>query len=1167
MLGRSGAFGAAVRLARRVRARGWPGSRVAAGGLAGALLVSAALLGPLSPLLAQAGGVAISLGDLSAYPTHTTVDRFEVTVSNLTATASYEVIASRDRPTLGIGACGTAAQTQKVTGVAARTLTFVVYACAEGSGTVTAAVRPSGSTTSLATVSQRLLVEPVPELAPGTGSGSTARAAGSTSRSVARAGTPGLVPSIIFPFRAHNSVRVAWGTPSDGDEALTGFGLLLWRTQDTQPAYSSALVKGAGDRGHTYTGLQANTTYKFRIHACNGADSCGWWTHPPKEVSTPPEPPTPVTATPTATATATAPTVGPPGQVRSLSYSSRTATSFTATWDAPSSTGGASLTGFGILQWEKSDSRPPDSEATNLGAGVRSKTFSGLKYGRSQGVEIRACNGPNRCSAWASLTVPAMAGLLPTIALPKTSIEIGERIKVGANDLPVGAVAYLQLEGPIQPRGRCSSSSARTRAVPRAPSPSTGPGYYDSAWIDGCEPGGDAVIRLESQDGSVLYDKRTLTVVSIKPGQVARPVVSARDGGLHVDWAAPTSGGTPSHYDLQYREGTSGAWTLVENITRTSYTITDLTNGTSYDVQVRAANTAQNGDWSEIATGTPQVGAAAPVNPGTGEPTLAPPACDRIPDPGSTAPTSLGQPTNLHVRPFQNRRAILSWNPVPGAAKYVVQIRQRTSTGWGDWLPPDRRTGETASGDVVHNCYLVSLDRVIRPTSGSSEGLADSVAYGLRLRAVNGTAESAVSSEAIIIDSPIIEANGKSSAGAPQVKLTWLAIGDILGSDYALGTYAVHHRRVGGNHRELGWGLDTFHPVEVFSQSSANPDTIDENLTMEEVYAIQLRYEETGPQRTSTVFAARDAYAWPSARAADGGERVATFPMHYRVKNRTYAYRICQEGFPGNYAQWENLVNHALGQWQLATNGLVRMVHEPGSCADYQTVLKRVRAVYVNFIGQQLTSDQLAALEGLVESMDIFTDIQVDDTELSEIIMVHETPTGIHGELWTMGVFPGMSEKLGLATCVFEGRACAEPRHEHRVRGWVTDILLPWSAYRRHTMRMDVPGGTDPGGGVTVDRDDVVFNTCTTRHPLLYEHLVHEAGHVLGIRNGSGKTGWSDDVIHHPSIAESVMSYEGVKLKKVDPMSMTVLPDDPDCEPHPLDVMAVYALYQQDSGA
>ena len=553
-----------------------------------------------------------------------------------------------------------------VAGLRARPLTLSGHRHARGAprghGRVRSAERAAYRPTAVpapslvATVSQRLVVEAVPELAPGSGSTTTATAksGSATVRSAARVGTPGTVPSISFPTKTTSSIKVTWGKPSDGGRPLTGFGLLFWRTSDPDPAYSSALVKGASPREHTYTGLQANTTYKFRIHACNGPDSCGWWTHPPKEVSTPPEPPPP-----TATATATAAPVGRPDAPHSLSHT-RTATSFTVTWGADPNSGGASLTGFGILQWEKSDSRPPDSEATNLGAGVRSKTFSGLKYGRSQGFEIRACNGSNRCSAWASLTVPAMAGLLPTIALPKTSIEIGEQISVGANDVPVGAVAWLRFEGPIQPRGRCGASgTARAPAVPRDPSPSTGPGYYDSAWIEGCEPGGDATIRLESQDRSVLYDKRTLTVVSIKPGQVARPVVSARDGGLHVDWAAPTSGGTPSHYDLQYRAGTSGAWTLVENITRTSYTITELTNGTSHEVQVRAAN-SQDGDWSEIATGTPQVGAAGPVNPGTGDPTLAPPPCDRIPDPGSTAPTRLVQPTNLHVTPFQNRRAVLT---------------------------------------------------------------------------------------------------------------------------------------------------------------------------------------------------------------------------------------------------------------------------------------------------------------------------------------------------------------------------------------------------------------------------------------------------------------------------------------------------------------------------
>ncbi len=1162
---------AAARVARWIG--GWPARRVGLAAVAGGLLVLAAVLGYAGPLLAQEG-VDIRFGDLSSEPTDTTVDRFFVELSNLSAATAYEVVvASDDATALGIGSCGAASQTAAVTGVKAQDLTFVVYACTVGAGTLTATVREAGADTAAASVSQALTVLAIPEGAPAGVPGAAAAAA--ATRGATKAGTPGIVPSVSFDNITTNSARATWGAPSDGGQALTGFGLLFW-TGPNHPNYADAFVVGAASRSHTYTGLQPNTTYKFRIHACNGADSCGHWTHPPKEFTTRPmATPTPTpTATPTANPTA-APTVGPPGQVQSLRTSNRTATSFTVHWSPHRATGGRPLTGFGLLRREPPNAWPSHDQATVVGAASRSHSFTGLTYGRGQGVRIRACNGTNSCGAWsAEVTVTPLPGPLPTLALPKTTIAIGERMKIGANDVPVGAVAYIRLEGPIQPEGRCGASgTAGAPAVPRAPAPSPGPGYYDSIWIDGCAPGGDAVVRLESQDGSVLYDRRELTVATAAPRQVGRPVVRPRDAALHVDWEAPNDGGSAiTHYDVGHRAGAAGAWTETEVSSGTSTTITELTNGTSYEVRVRAVNAKGDGEWSETVTGTPQVDAGAPVVPGPGEPTLAPPACDPIPDPGSTTPTSLSQPNNLHVTPFRNRRAVLTWNPVPGAKKYVVQIRQRSATGWLNWLPPDRRAGEAASGDITtHNCYTVGLDRVITQSSGASEGLADSVAYGLRVRAVNGSVTSASSSEAIIIDSPIIEANGKSTAGAPQVKLTWLSVGDILGSDYALGTYAFHHRRLGGNHQDLGWTLGTFFPVEVFSQSSTNPDTI-KQLTMEQVYAIQLRYEETGPQRTSTVFAARDAYAWPSARAADGGERVATFPMNYRVKNRTYEYRICRAGYPGNFTHWKNLVNHALGQWQLATNGLVRMVYEGDSCADYFSVVQRIKDRYAKYYGQKLTADQITDLEVFLLSLDILTKAEVDDAKLSEIIVVDQSDTGIYGGLEAMGVFPEFSERLGISTCVFadpDGNrgptACAWPRHEHPRKGWVTDILLPWSRFGGEAETLAVPGGLDADGGVTVDRDDVPFNTCDAAPIGTYETLVHEAGHALGIRNvRSLASGWDRNLWHHPSIYESVMSYEHpVELKPGDGDS--ILPDDPDCSPHPLDVLAIYAMYQQES--
>ena len=99
-----------------------------------------------------------------------------------------------------------------------------------------------------------------------------------------------------------------------------------------------------------------------------------------------------------------------------------------------------------------------------------------------------------------------------------------------------------------------------------------------------------------------------------------------------------------------------------------------------------------------------------------------------------------------------------------------------------------------------------------------------------------------------------------------------------------------------------------------------------------------------------------------------------------------------------------------------------------------------------------------------------------------------------------------------------------------------------------------------PGGDATVDRIDAPFNRCAARRNGAYETLVHEAGHALGIR---GKlpprftlvVPASDPDVQinfHPTVAGSVMSYERALM----------LPDDPDCSPHPLDIMVIYALYQ-----
>ncbi|MCY3749675.1 MAG: hypothetical protein OXG64_10305 [Chloroflexi bacterium] len=69
--------------------------------------------------------------------------------------------------------------------------------------------------------------------------------------------------------------------------------------------------------------------------------------------------------------------------------------------------------------------------------------------------------------------------------------------------------------------GRRGSATAPVSPGLWAPSPFTQPGYYDVMWIEGCAPRGDAVVRLESQEDSVLHDRRELKVTAQRAGRVA----------------------------------------------------------------------------------------------------------------------------------------------------------------------------------------------------------------------------------------------------------------------------------------------------------------------------------------------------------------------------------------------------------------------------------------------------------------------------------------------------------------------------------------------------------------------------------------------------------------------------------------------------------------------
>ncbi len=111
----------------------------------------------------------------------------------------------------------------------------------------------------------------------------------------------------------------------------------------------------------------------------------------------------------------------------------------------------------------------------------------------------------------------------------------------------------------------------------------------------------------------------TATPIASLPAALAAPTLVAGDGQLTVTWTAPTdTGGSDiSAYHLRYREDGSGSWEIItEGIDGTSHVISDLTNGTVYEVQARAINADGGiGAWSESAVSTLPALATVPDAP------------------------------------------------------------------------------------------------------------------------------------------------------------------------------------------------------------------------------------------------------------------------------------------------------------------------------------------------------------------------------------------------------------------------------------------------------------------------------------------------------------------------------------------------------------------------
>ena len=175
------------------------------------------------------------------------------------------------------------------------------------------------------------------------------------------------------------------------------------------------------------------------------------------------------------------------------------------------------------------------------------------------------------------------------------------------------------------------------------------------------------------------------TAAANVPGAPSVASVTAGKGSLTVTWGAPVqTGGTPvTAYDLRHIRSDApnradASWTVVQDVWTgsgaLSRELSGLDGGVQLDVQVRAVNSAGDGQWSTTATGTPEATVDIP----------APPANAQYQHEGSTA--------------------VVTWDPSAGATSYKVY--------YDDFFDSNCRLGpgvprfcEELAGDVIGTSY------------------------------------------------------------------------------------------------------------------------------------------------------------------------------------------------------------------------------------------------------------------------------------------------------------------------------------------------------------------------------------------------------------------------------------------------------------------------------